>query len=67
MKAAKKLAANQAGWDAWPLLEEPLEPGDRRRLGLVFLSGEETADVFRRTGRFYLWEGRFIGEAVVVP
>lgn len=53
-------------WDAWPLLEEPLAPGDRRRVGFVFLSGEEAADILRKAGRFYLWEGRFIGEAVVV-
>jgi hypothetical protein len=55
------------GWDAWPLLEEPLAPGDRRRLGFVFLSGEEAAEIFRKAGKFYLWEGGFIGEAVVVP
>ncbi|HME09102.1 MAG TPA: hypothetical protein VKG25_18735 [Bryobacteraceae bacterium] len=54
------------GWDGWPLLDEPLAPGDRRRIGFVFLSGEEAAEIFRKAGTFYLWEGRFIGEAVVV-
>ncbi len=54
------------GWDGWPILDQPLAPGDRRRLGFVFLSGEEAADIFRKAGRFYLWEGGFIGEAVVV-
>jgi hypothetical protein len=54
------------GYDGWPLLEQPLAPGDYRRVGFVFLSGEEAANVFRRAGTFYLWEGRFIGEAVVV-
>ena len=54
------------GYDAWPLLEESMAPGDRRRLGFVFLSGEEAADVFRKAGTFYLWELGFIGEAVVV-
>ena len=54
------------GYDGWPLLMEPLAPGDSRRLGFVFLSGEEAADVLRKAGTFYLWEGRFIGEAVVV-
>jgi hypothetical protein len=53
-------------YDGWPLLEEPLAPGDHRRLGFVFLSGQEAADVFRRAGSFYLWEGRIVGEAVVV-
>jgi hypothetical protein len=54
------------GWDGLPLLDGPLAPGDRRRLGFVFLSGEEAADVLRKAGTFYLWEGRFIGDAVVV-
>lgn len=54
-------------WDALPLLRDaPLEPGERRRLGFVFLSGDEAAHALREAGRFYLWEGRFIGEAVVV-
>jgi hypothetical protein len=48
------------------LLEEPLAPGDRRRLGFVFLSGDEAAEKMRLAGVFYLWEGRFIGEAMVV-
>lgn len=54
-------------WDALPLLRDvPLGPGERRRLGFVFLSGEEAAEALRKAGRFYLWEGRFVGEAVVV-
>jgi hypothetical protein len=32
----------------------------------VFLSGKMAADIFRKAGIFYLWEGRFIGEAVVI-
>jgi len=58
-------------YDAWPLLEAPFAPGERRRLGFVFLSGEslsgeDSAAILRRAGTFYLWEGRFIGEATVV-
>ena len=53
-------------YDGWPLLEEPLAPGDHRRLGFVFLSGVEAADIFRKAGTFYLWEGRIVGEAAVV-
>jgi hypothetical protein len=53
------------GYDGWPLLNEPLAPGDRRRLGFVF-SSEEAADVLRKAGTFYRWEGGFIGEAIVV-
>lgn len=55
------------GHDGWPQLREPLKPGEQRRLGFVFLSsGEESALALRKAGTFYLWEGRFIGEAVVV-
>ena len=61
-------AANPPAYDAWPLLgEEPMQPGEARRVGFVTLSSE-SADVLGRAGRFYLWDGRFIGEAqVVVP
>jgi hypothetical protein len=54
------------GWDGWPILYVPLAPGEHRRLGFVFLSGEEAASALRKAGRFYLWEAGFIGEAVVV-
>jgi hypothetical protein len=55
------------GYDGWPLLgDRPLRPGEQRRLGFVFGSGAEAASVLRNAGRFFLWEGRFIGEARVV-
>lgn len=56
------------GWDAWPIFdsEEPLRPGDTRRVGFYFLSGEEAANVMREAGNFYLWEGGAVGEASVV-
>jgi hypothetical protein len=58
--------------DGWPLLDAPFAPGERRRLGFVFLHGkdissEDIAAILRRAGTFYLWEGHFIGEATVVP
>ena len=53
------------GYDGWPLLDEPLRPGDLRdQVGFVLLAAEG-AEAIRRARRFYLWEGRFIGEAVV--
>jgi hypothetical protein len=56
------------GYDGWPLLgDTSIEPGEQRRLGFVFLSGEEAAGIIRNAGTFYLWEGRFIGEARVIP
>ncbi len=54
------------GWDAWPLLgNDPLNPGDERRLGFVFLS-LEGLEAIRSARKFYLWEGRIIGEAEVI-
>lgn len=55
------------GWDVLLLLrDQPIAPGEKRRLGFYFLSGETGAALFRKAGRFYLWEGGFIGEARVV-
>jgi hypothetical protein len=55
------------GFDALPLLrDDPLLPGQRRRLGFVFLSPDDALPVVREAGRFYLWEGRIVGEADVV-
>ena len=55
-----------SGFGGWPLLgDDPLEPESERRLGFVFLS-DDAAPALRALGKFYLWEGRFIGEAVVV-
>lgn len=54
------------GWDAWPLLgDTPMKPGDERRLGFVFLT-KEGLEHISSAGKFYLWEGHFIGEATVV-
>jgi hypothetical protein len=56
-----------AAYDAWPLLgDTAIRPGEGRRLGFVFLSGEKTAKLFWDAGKFFLWEGGFIGEAIVV-
>lgn len=52
-------------YDGWPLLHASFAPGERRRLGFVFLA-EDAATILRQAGTFYLWEGRFIGEAIVV-
>jgi hypothetical protein len=54
------------GWDGYPLLESDMMPGERRRLGFVFLSGERAVNALRSHERFYLWEGRCIGEATIV-
>lgn len=54
------------GYDALPLIgDEPLLPGETRQLGFIFLFHEEVVPIMRAAGRFFLWEGRFVGEAVV--
>ncbi|MCJ2188620.1 hypothetical protein [Novosphingobium beihaiensis] len=54
-----------SGYDGWPILDEPLEPGEMRAsVPFVFLT-PEGADLMRKAGRFYLWEGRFVGEAIL--
>lgn len=53
-------------WDAWPILGvTPLLPGDRRRLGHIFRT-EDGLERMKAAGRFFLWEGKVIGESVVV-
>jgi hypothetical protein len=55
------------GYDGWPLLgEQPMLPGERRRVGYVFLSGQQAIDYLRSAPKFYIWEGRIIGEAMIV-
>jgi len=55
------------GFDALPLLrDQALEPGECRRSGFVFLLPQEALAAIANAGRFYLWEGRFVGEATVV-
>jgi len=55
------------GWDGWPKLQDTeMCPGETRTLGFVFLSGEIAAHELTDAGTFYLWEGKFIGEAKVV-
>ena len=53
-------------YDGWPLLgEEWISPGEKRRLGWVFLlAGADV--VMKQAGKFYLWEAGFIGEATVI-
>ncbi len=54
------------GYDALFLLgNNSLLPGQRRKLGMVFLT-PEGADAMRAAGNFYLWEAGFIGEATVI-
>lgn len=53
------------GYDGWMVLNDPLIPGEKRTgVPFVFLS-PEGGETMRQAGHFYLWEGGFVGEAVV--
>ena len=55
-----------SGWDALLLLRDrPMHPGERRQLGFVFLTPESALSGVRQAERFYLWDGRFIGEGTI--
>lgn len=42
-----------------------MHPGERRQLGFVFLTPESALSGVRQAERFYLWDGRFIGEGTI--
>jgi hypothetical protein len=54
------------GWDGYPLLDSEMTPGERRRVGFVFLSGRDAVEALATYDLFYLWEGKFIGEGRIV-
>ncbi len=55
------------GCDGWPLLiDGPMSPGESRRVGYVFLSGQEAVHYLRNAEKFYVWEGQLVGEATIV-
>jgi hypothetical protein len=59
--------AGWVGYDGWLLLlEGPMSPGESRRVGYVFTSGQEVVEYLRSADKFYVWEGRIIGEAKIV-
>ena len=54
-------------WTCAPLLgEEKMNPGETRIVGFVFIAGDIAAAEVRHAGKFYLWDGRNIGEGVVL-
>ena len=53
-------------WDGYPLLEAEMNPGERRRVGFVFLSGRPAVEALASSKIFYLWDARFVGEASIV-
>lgn len=54
-------------WDGYPLMKSDfLMPGFEGELGFWFFSGQKAADIMKNAGKFYLWEHRAVGEAVVL-
>jgi hypothetical protein len=43
-----------------------MKPGDTRRVEVVFLTPDQAVPAFRKSGKFFLWEGHLIGEAKLV-
>jgi hypothetical protein len=41
------LEIERLSFDGWPLLDAPITPGERRRLGFVFVSSNDAAVVPR--------------------
>lgn len=61
------LKPEEPAWDGWPILGDvELRPGETGRFGWMFLSGDLAASAIKQSGKFYLWEGRIIGESVIV-
>lgn len=52
-------------WDGWIFPAVDFAPGETQRLGIYFLT-KDIAAVFGLQPKFYLWEGRIIGEAVPI-
>jgi hypothetical protein len=53
------------GYEAWPILREPMYGGDERQLGFVF-SSMSAVNALVACKLFYLWDsGRTVGEARV--
>lgn len=53
-------------WDGYPLVDSPMMPGETRRVGFIFLSGNEAVEALSTNEYFYLLEGKLIGEARIV-
>lgn len=56
----------RAAWDGYPLVDNPMLPGEKRRVGFIFMSGSEAVEALSTADCFYLWEGKLIGEARIV-
>lgn len=53
------------GWDARLIFDgPPIVPGQKRRVGFAFLT-REGAQTIASAHHFFLWDGRFVGEATV--
>jgi hypothetical protein len=54
-------------WDCRIMLSgRAMKPGETRRVEIMFLSPDEAVPAFRKADKFFLWEGRVIGEGKLV-
>lgn len=56
----------EEAWTGYPLLRDPMLPGERRRVGIIFLVPKPALAALSDLEKFYLWESRIIGEATIV-
>ncbi len=57
----------ESGWDGWMQLgDREFAPGETRKVGFCFLSGEKAVRALEISDVFYLWEGKIIGEATII-
>jgi hypothetical protein len=54
------------GYDVWfQLGDEPMFPGEQRRVGMVFLD-PDTVAILAKAEKFFLWETKLVGEGYPV-
>ena len=42
------------GWDGYPPLDDEMLPGEHRKVGMVFLSGQTAVDALASSGHFFV-------------
>lgn len=63
----KTVIDSKSGWECRLLLEgTPMNPGDSRRVGMIFLTPDQAIAAIRAVRAFFLWELRIVGQGTVV-
>jgi len=55
-------------WLRWLAIADrwSMSPGEMRRVGYFFMGGQEAVNYLSSAEKFYIWEGRIVGEARIV-